>query len=290
MHDYVWDCLNVCSPANGGYNIPVPRRVSVADLTGRSRTYWICGRCSDGQVVTLSTGKVRGERVSGAGCARDYWAFRGIRYAASPVGELRFKAPRPAASWEGVADATVEGSPCPQVQDGVVIGCEDCLNLNVYTPTLDCPAGGYAVIVFFHGGYFVWGDIGPTPVFGPDFLVNEDVVLILPNYRLGALGFLNLNTPAVPGNAGIKDGVEALRWVRANAAAFCGDSARVTIMGQSAGAKMAAFLSLTEAARGRSGRRGRRQNNTSKSCVREISGNLNSTLLPSRPSRFATAV
>ncbi|KAJ1524457.1 hypothetical protein ONE63_010954 [Megalurothrips usitatus] len=207
-------------------------------------------RCVDGQVVAVSSGSVRGVRVDGLGGARDYWAFRGIRYAAPPVGDLRFKAPRPAVPWEGVADATVEGSRCPQVLDGSVVGSEDCLNVNVYTPTLDCPADGYAVIVFFYGGSLSEGSNSNVPYFGPDFLVHNDVVLVLPNYRVGALGFLNLDTRGVPGNAGIKDGLAALRWVRDNAAAFCGDSARVTAMGQSAGAKLVAFMALAEGSRG----------------------------------------
>ncbi|KAK3919007.1 Esterase FE4 [Frankliniella fusca] len=202
------------------------------------------------QEVTVTSGRLRGERVQGGGGARDYWAFRGVPYAAPPVGELRYKAPRPAANWSGVRDATVEGNKCPQIKYDNNIGAEDCLNVNVYTPSLECPAGGYAVIVFFHGGSLIEESNSWKPVFGPDFLVHYDVVLMMPNYRLGALGFLNLNTAAIPGNAALKDAVLALRWVHDNARAFCGDPERVTIMGQSAGSKMAGFVALTESARG----------------------------------------
>ncbi|KAJ1522427.1 hypothetical protein ONE63_002713 [Megalurothrips usitatus] len=187
--------------------------------------------------------------MQGQGGCRDYWEFRGVRYAAAPVGELRFKAPRPAAPWKGVVNATAEGSGCPQVSQGKVTGSEDCLNLDVYTPTLKCSGRSYPVIVWFHGGNLITGGVSRKE-YGPDFLVHHDVVLVEPNYRLGALGFLNLDTSSVPGNAGIKDGLAALRWVRDNVAAFCGDPARVTLMGQSAGAKLVGFMALSKGGQG----------------------------------------
>lgn len=123
---------------------------------------------------------------------------------------------------------------CPQVDiltNIVNPGSEDCLFLNVFSLNLT-PSTLRPVIVYIHGGGFV---SGAGSDFQPDFLVRYDIVVVTINYRLGALGFLSMGTEEVPGNAGLKDQVAALKWVQENIAAFGGDPDNVTIMGQSAG-------------------------------------------------------
>ncbi|PSN44748.1 hypothetical protein C0J52_10738 [Blattella germanica] len=125
------------------------------------------------------------------------------------------KAPEPAEAWTGVRDATAEGSVCSQRNDltKALTGQDDCLFLNVYTPKVSI--------------YLL--------VFGADYLVDSGVVLVTVNYRLGPQGFLSLENEEAPGNAGLKDQVMALRWVRDNIRQFGGDPDDVTIFGQSAG-------------------------------------------------------
>ena len=115
----------------------------------------------------------------------------------------------------------------------VDLGNEDCLYLNVYSPDI-MPTAPVPVMVFIHGGGFK-SDSGNDENYGPDFLVTHGVVLVTLNYRLEALGFLCLDTAEVPGNAGLKDQVAALRWVRDNIASFGGDPKNVTLFGESAG-------------------------------------------------------
>lgn len=131
-----------------------------------------------------------------------------------------------------------------------VDGSEDCLTLNVYTPSpLAHPRR--PVMVWIHGGGFVAGS-GKTDLYGPDYLISEDVVVVTINYRLGVFGFLALEDPSlgVPGNAGLKDQVMALKWVQKNIRYFGGDPNNVTIFGESAGAASCHFLMLSPMARG----------------------------------------
>jgi para-nitrobenzyl esterase len=153
--------------------------------------------------------------------------FRGIPYAAPPVGELRWRAPRPAARWSGVRDATQYGASCAQNEHpiGVASTNEDCLFVDVTTPKR--PGKSLPVVVWIHGGSFT---NGANSVYGTKRLAAQGgLVVVQVQYRLGALGFL-------AGNHGLEDQQEALRWVRRNATAFGGDPRNVTIMGESAGA------------------------------------------------------
>ena len=164
--------------------------------------------------------------------------FRGIPYAAPPVGELRFRPPQPPAPWPGVRDATRFGPMAPQNQGAMerMFGApprpmdEDCLTLNVWTPA--CDDGKRPVMVWIHGGAFLYGT-GATPWYDGRSFARDDVVLVTINYRLGALGFLHVDGQ---GNNGILDQVAALEWVRDNIAAFGGDPGNVTAFGESAGA------------------------------------------------------
>lgn len=137
---------------------------------------------------------------------------------------------------------------CAQKSFIGVIGSEDCLKINVYVPAKP-KTKPLAVMVYIHGGAFVLGS-GSKTLFGPSFLVNKDIILVTFNYRLGPLGFLCLKTKEVPGNAGLKDQIAALKWVKKNIAAFGGDPDNVTVFGESAGATSLSILTISQATAG----------------------------------------
>jgi len=171
--------------------------------------------------------------------------FRGIPYAAAPVGDRRWKPPQPPARWRGIRDATQFANHCPQIAGpfGQGSDTEDCLFLNVFTPDArhghGHDVGRHPVMVWIHGGALVTGESND---YDATRLVEQgDVVVVTINYRLGALGFLahaalTAESPDhASGNFGLMDQQEALRWVRRNIAFFGGDPSRVTIFGESAG-------------------------------------------------------
>ncbi|ALG07074.1 carboxylesterase/lipase family protein [Kibdelosporangium phytohabitans] len=188
--------------------------------------------------ITVDTrdGAVRGTAANGV------MAFKGIPYAAPPVGPNRFQPPRPVEPWTGVRDATRFGPTAPKAQylpplnalipDADIPG-DDYLNLNVYTPG---PGDNLPVMVWIHGGAFLNGS--GSSYDGTAF-ARDGVVCVTLNYRLGADGFLYY-----PGNAnrGLLDQITALEWVRDNIAAFGGDPGQVTAFGESAGAMSVAML------------------------------------------------
>ncbi|KAM3961877.1 juvenile hormone esterase-like isoform 2-T2 [Aphomia sociella] len=190
---------------------------------------------SNEPVVIVKEGKLKGSvttLLNGSPC----YSFKGIPYAQPPIGKLRFKAPLPPVPWKGVYNATEHGAVCLQfdiTSQKLIEGNENCLFLNVYTKSLK-PSVKLPVMVFIHGGAFTSGS-GNSDVFGPDYLLQHDVILVTINYRLEVLGFLSLDIPEVPGNAGMKDQVAALKWVKNNIAQFGGDSNNVSIFGESAG-------------------------------------------------------
>lgn len=152
------------------------------------------------------------------------------------------QAPRPAIPWEGVRRVTEHGPKCPQVdlfRTEIQLGNEDCLHLNVYTPELT-PISQLPVMVFISGGFFKSGS-GNSKNYGPDFLMPHGVVFVTFNYRLEVLGFLCLDSEEVPGNAGLKDQVAALSWIKNNIASFGGDPNNVTIIGHNSGSACAAL-------------------------------------------------
>nr|ACV60235.1 antennal esterase CXE8 [Spodoptera littoralis] len=187
--------------------------------------------------VSIEQGTLSG-KISTDG---SFFEYIGIPYA-STNSTTRFKAPLPPPKWEGVYKAVDEMYQCPQHPMGLpieVVGTEDCLKINVYVPAT--AQGPLPVMVYIHGGAYVLGN-GGKMVIGPDFLVKQNVILVTFNYRLGVLGFLCLHTEEAPGNAGLKDQVAALRWVKKNIAAFGGDPDNVTIFGTSAGAASVSLL------------------------------------------------
>ncbi|XP_015175882.1 PREDICTED: cholinesterase 1-like [Polistes dominula] len=185
--------------------------------------------------VEIPQGPLKGLKTQTVWHNMPYYSFKGIPYAKPNVGVDKFRMPEPADSWEGVYDATKHRSTCPFFcmlkQD--LLGDEDCLYLNVYTPEMNKDARK-AVMVWIHGGSWNAG-FGDDAIYGPDFLVEQDVVVVTFNYRLGALGFLNTGDEHAPGNAGMKDQVMALMWVKDNIHYFGGCPNRVTIFGQSSG-------------------------------------------------------
>ncbi|XP_038211385.1 uncharacterized protein LOC119831887 [Zerene cesonia] len=185
-------------------------------------------------------------RVSG-GTLRGSVALDGshLRYTGIPYATAqRFQAPKPAPKWRGIFDAVNEHRRCPQnFPKPLITGDEDCLYLNVYTP-LKSENKLYPVMVFIHGGGFKEGSGSPL-VYGPEYLVKHDVILVTFNYRLGVLGFLCLGIKEAAGNMGLKDQVEALRWVKNNIRAFGGDPDNITLFGESAGSASVVYHMLS---------------------------------------------
>ncbi|MBA3397558.1 MAG: carboxylesterase family protein [Deltaproteobacteria bacterium] len=184
--------------------------------------------------VETDSGGVRGVMQG------DTRAFLGVPYAAPPVGELRWRPPQRAVAWEGVRDAVQTGLQCPQSFSlGGPGGDEDCLFVNVWSP----PDGKQRpVLVWLHGGAFIFGSGGDSYYSGKHLAETYDVVVVTVNYRLGALGFLahpalTAEDPGYPssGNYGLDDQRAALEWVQRNIVAFGGDPGRVMLFGESAG-------------------------------------------------------
>ncbi|WP_374024820.1 carboxylesterase/lipase family protein [Mycobacterium sp. HNNTM2301] len=207
------------------------------------------------RVVETTFGPVRGVddgRVS---------SWKGVRYAAPPVGALRFRAPQPPERWTEVADASRYGPACPQpvfpnmpLDLGAPQG-EDCLRLNIWASSGTQPGDRKPVMVWLHGGAYVLGSGSQVFYDGRRLVAGGDVIVVTLNYRLGALGFLDLSLldtgrRRFDSNVGLHDVLAALRWVRDNIAAFGGDPGRVTIFGESAGAGLVTTLLAIPAAAG----------------------------------------
>ncbi|XP_065344086.1 esterase FE4-like [Cloeon dipterum] len=209
------------------------------------------GACwaAQGPKVTIGQGALIGKTMTSRS-GRVFSAFQGIPYAAPPVGDLRFQSPRAPVKWEGERVAQKEGSDCLQGHfiHPIYAGSEDCLFINVYTPITGEKAQ-LPVMFWVHGGGFMSGS-GSTEMYGPEFLLDHNVVLVTANYRLGMLGFLNLGTPEFPGNYGLKDQAAALKWVKENIAAFGGNPNSVTIFGESAGSASAHYLLISPLTKG----------------------------------------
>ncbi|WP_230632454.1 carboxylesterase/lipase family protein [Sphingomonas sp. Leaf37] len=205
-----------------------------------------------GPVIRTDHGPVRGEALASGGAV-----FRGIPFAAPPVGALRWRAPRPPRRWTRTRAAMAEHAACPQVVYGdwnrtaANASSEDCLFVDVRTPSLN-GAAKLPVLVWIHGGSNRAGAGGGTV---ESRITDKGIVLVSVQYRLGAFGFLS--HPALSreqggrsGNYGLMDQQAALRWVRRNIARFGGDPARVTIAGESAGAMDIGLHMLSPGSRG----------------------------------------
>lgn len=193
------------------------------------------------QTVQTAGGAVQGVTANGAA------SFKGIPFAAPPVGELRWRAPQPARSWDGLRDGSKFGADCVQVARPVAASLvaqnaksEDCLYLNVWRPANARPDAKLPVMVWIYGGAFLFGS-GALPTYDGTQFANQGVVLVTINYRLGRFGFfahpaLSRENPAEPkGNYAFMDQIAALKWVQKNIAGFGGNPGNVTIFGESAG-------------------------------------------------------
>jgi len=205
-------------------------------------------------IVSVRSGKLQGGRED------NVFVFKGIPYAAPPVGDLRWREPQPVAPWQGVRKADTFGYSCIQPDTSSMEGAgdpgpqnEDCLFLNVWTPSIDLH-DRLPVMVWIHGGGLVIG-AGSLPVFTGAPLAQRNVVLVTFNYRLGPLGFfdhpaLDEAYPDGPVNFGLLDQIAALQWVQDNIATFGGDPNNVTIFGQSAGGQSVLALFTSPLAQG----------------------------------------
>ena len=204
-------------------------------------------------VIEIANGKLQGVERSGV------QSYKGIPYAAPPLGTLRWRPPQPALDWAGLRDASQFGHACMQpmvsgLNSELVPGSEDCLKLNVYAPT---GAKNLPVMVWFHGGGLIEGS-AKEPYYEPVGLVKEGVIVVTVDYRLGKLGFFAPKALSVEaqangepvGNYGTMDQIHSLKWVRDNIAAFGGDPDNVTIFGQSAGGRSVTWLMTSPASKG----------------------------------------
>ncbi|XP_063697794.1 putative inactive carboxylesterase 4 [Culicoides brevitarsis] len=204
-------------------------------------------RARNEAVITINDGILRGSKNRG-----NYYSFIGIRYGRPPYGDRRFRAALPEPAWDGEKRATAYGPQCPQtpiLNGGKFTGEEDCLFLNVYLKDFPKANESLPVMVYIHGGAFKGGS-GDFLITGPEYLIQENIILVTLNYRLGPLGFLSLDLHEAPGNAGLQDQILALKWIQRNIDGFGGDPDRVTIFGQSAGAVSTDALMLSPAAKG----------------------------------------
>ncbi|MDR2653645.1 MAG: carboxylesterase family protein [Prevotellaceae bacterium] len=205
----------------------------------------------------LSTVKVDGGKIEGT-LENDIYVFRGIPFAAPPVGDLRWKAPQPVTPWDGILKADNFAPSCPQIT--MIPGAnqlelsEDCLYLNVWTPAKTTDEK-LPVMVWIYGGGFAMGSAS-FPLYSGDELAKRGIILVTVTYRVGALGFLahpelTAESPEkVSGNYGLLDQIAALKWVQKNIEAFGGDPAKVTIFGESAGAISVSMLCASPLAKG----------------------------------------
>ncbi|XP_058796124.1 uncharacterized protein LOC131666991 [Phymastichus coffea] len=186
--------------------------------------------------VQTKLGKIVGSTMKSRS-GKNILAFRNIRYAKAPVGEKRFLPPVPVDPWSDLYDATEDGFACPYYKAANT--SEDCLVLNIFTTELPSPAEKQPlkkpVIVFIHPGGF-HSSTGRSSWFGPQYLLDHDIVLVTFNYRIGALGFISTGDEYAPGNIGLKDQNLVLKFVRDHIEDFGGDPNSVTLTGQNAGA------------------------------------------------------
>lgn len=200
-------------------------------------------RINDGEIVGRYITSESGRTISG---------FLGIPFASPPVGDLRFRAPQPVIPWSGTLLTQQQQSKCPQIDtfagSTVYEGNEDCLYVNVYVPETNSNTQ-LDVLVWIHGGGFTLGHGGPDS-YGPDYLLDHDVILVSGNYRLGPLGFLSTEDRNSAGNFGLKDQAFLLQWVQDNIGHFGGNKNSVTIWGESAGAVSVNYQMISSMSQG----------------------------------------
>ena len=232
----------------------IPSRIRIAACVVASTLSLQVAAAGAPPVVDAPAGVVQGEAVG------KVHVFKGIPFAAPPVGALRWKPPLPMPKWKGTRDATKFGPACVQPKSrtqsiytwDLPSTSEDCLSLNIWTPA---DARNAPVFVWIHGGSLTTG-VGSDPLYDGTRFAERGIVVVSINYRMGVLGYLAhpaLSAESrrnISGNYGLLDQIEALRWVKRNIAAFGGDAANVTIAGESAGGLSVMYLMVSPEARG----------------------------------------
>ncbi|XP_020845077.1 pyrethroid hydrolase Ces2e-like isoform X2 [Phascolarctos cinereus] len=206
----------------------------------------VAGHHADDLIRTTESGHIQGTQISIKGTDKVVNVFLGIPFAKPPVGALRFSPPQPPDSWSNVRDATTYPPMCLQdvasleemtravkINLSTTASSEDCLYLNIYAPVHATEGARLPVMVWIHGGSFIFG--GASTYEGSILSASQNVVVVNIQYRLGILGFFSTGDEHAPGNWGYLDQVAALRWVQKNIAHFGGDPGLVTIFGESAG-------------------------------------------------------
>ncbi|XP_060526927.1 juvenile hormone esterase-like [Cylas formicarius] len=199
-------------------------------------------------IVDLPDGTIRGSEITYQN--KSYYGYRGIPFATPPLGKLRFQGPVPPKPWDGILEANETQSCCISMSPNDQMS-EDCLYLNVYTPARKASTNGSVwmsyrvshccdiieklpVMLWIYGGGFTIGCTSDVTT-GPFSLLDEDVIIVYANYRLGLYGFLSTQDDVVLGNAGLKDQLLAMKWTKNNIALFGGDPEKITLFGESAG-------------------------------------------------------
>uniref|UniRef100_A0A224XMB6 Carboxylic ester hydrolase n=1 Tax=Panstrongylus lignarius TaxID=156445 RepID=A0A224XMB6_9HEMI len=211
------------------------------------------GNCET-PLVKYNYGTVRGKSMTTFG-GRSIAAFLGVPYASPPVGNNRFEPPKDAERFDGERDATEKVEDCLQYSQATyktssgIYGNEDCLYANIYTPKILKEGSSEKlldVVVYIHGGVFMF----TYAHYGPKYLLDQDIVLVTFNYRLGPLGFLSTEDDILPGNNGLKDQTKLLEWVNKNIKYFGGNPDSVTIAGTSAGSSSVHFHMISPLSKG----------------------------------------
>ncbi|XP_072380976.1 para-nitrobenzyl esterase-like [Diabrotica undecimpunctata] len=210
----------------------------------------------DDLVVTLANpiGKIRGHILQSQN-EHDIYAFQDVPYAQPPIGQSRFKPPVALNNWDGIVDTTSNTKICPQMPRSTstivtgLIETEDCLVLNIYSPVKPGSDSSLPVYFWIHGGSFFEGS-GGISQFNPKYFLEQNIVVVTINYRLGALGFLTLNDNNIPGNLGIKDQNLALKWVSENIHLFGGNPNNVVLGGEGSGAISVGYHLLSKSSKG----------------------------------------
>ncbi|KAJ8957066.1 hypothetical protein NQ318_007279 [Aromia moschata] len=199
---------------------------------------------ADDPIITLPDGQIRGIAATTDRNKVPFYAYLGIPFAAPPVGNLRFQPPQSPEKWDGIFDAKTNSKICYQVAREIKGETEDCLYINVYTPELI-----YLSFYYIYGGAFIHG-YAMIGLQRPEFMLEQNIVLVTVNYRVGPFGFLSTGDTVIPGNMGLKDQQFGLKWVQQNIHLFGGDPNQVTIMGQSAGGASVTYQILSPSSAG----------------------------------------
>ncbi|XP_065202770.1 esterase E4-like [Planococcus citri] len=204
-------------------------------------------------IVKVNEGRVRGFKTKTVFSGAEYYSFLGIPYGQTTEGSARFKDPVRVKPWNHIFDATVERTGCSQfsLHFKKLIGSEDCLYNNIYTPKLPLKGDPLkAVIVNIHPGGYFHGSPDPTYYGAPDFLMHHDIVYVSIGYRLHVLGHLNMHLESCSGNQSLKDIILGLQWIKENINVFGGDPENITLIGSSSGSASVHYLLLSPMAKG----------------------------------------